>query len=207
MQDFNGDGYLDDFDALTWDDRSNAGNGFREWTPFNHPTLGAVEIGGFHPKFFSQNGPTSELERFARNQALFNLEMAMHLPQLEMSGVTVTRASTAGDTTSYDVTVAFRNTGRLPTALKQAQLVKIVQEDRVILDFDSTLTKRPSPKVTIVNPTTRDKTIRAGWTEPGETKTVTFRVNTVGIRGAKGTVRVLSTRGGLLKSEFVLGSP
>ncbi|MEX0909573.1 MAG: M14 family metallopeptidase, partial [Gemmatimonadaceae bacterium] len=207
MQDFNGDGYLDDFDALTWDDRSNGGNGFREWTPFNHPTLGAVEIGGFHPKFFSQNGPPSELERFARNQALFNLEMAMHLPQLEMGAVTVTRAGTTGDTTSYDVTVAFRNTGRLPTALKQAQLVKIVQKDRVVLDFDSTLTKRPNPKVTIVNPARRDKTIRAGWTEPGETKTVTFRVNTVGIRGAKGTVRVLSTRGGLLKSEFVLGAP
>ncbi len=207
MQDFNGDGYLDELDALTWDDRSNGGRGFREWTPFNHPTLGAVEIGGFHPKFFSQNGPVSELERFARNQALFNLEMAMHLPQIELGGVNVSRTGAAGDTTSYDVTVTFRNTGRLPTALKQAQLVKIVQEDRVVLDFDTTLTKRPNPKVTIVTPGTRDKTIRTGWTEPGETKTATFRVNTVGLRGAKGTVRVLSTRGGLLKSEFVLGSP
>jgi hypothetical protein len=207
MQDFNGDGYLDDFDALTWDDRSNGGRGFREWTPFNHPTLGAVEIGGFHPKFFSQNGPTSELERFARNQGLFNLEMAFHLPQLELGAVTVTRAGSAGDTTSYDVTVTFRNTGRLPTALQQAQLVKIVQEDRVVLDFDTTLTKRPNPKVTIASPARRDKTISVGWTEPGETKTATFRVNTVGLRGAKGTVRVLSTRGGLLKSEFVLGSP
>jgi len=207
MQDFNGDGYLDEMDALTWDDRSNGGRGFREWTPFNHPTLGAVEIGGFNPKFFSQNGPTSELERFARNQALFNLEMALHLPQLELGGVSVTRAGAYGDTTSYDVTVTFRNTGRMPTALKQAQLVKMVQEDRVTLEFDSTLTKRPNPKVTIASPATRDKTIRTGWTEPGEAKTVTFRVNTVGMRGAKGTVRVLSTRGGLLKSEFLLGSP
>ena len=207
MRDFNGDGYLDDVDALTWDDQSNGGRGFREWTPFDHPTLGRVEIGGFHPKFFSQNGPTSELERFARNQALFNLEMAMHLPQLELGAVTVTRASSAGDTTTYDVTVTFRNTGRLPTALAQAQLVKIVQEDRVTLEFDSTLTKRPGPKVTIVTPSTRDKTIRAGYTEPGESKTVSFRVNTVGVRGAKGTVRVLSTRGGLLKSEFVLDAP
>ena len=207
MQDFNGDGYLDELDALTWDDRSNGGRGFREWTPFNHATLGAVEIGGFHPKFFSQNGPTSELERFARNQGLFNLEMAFHLPQLELGGVSVARAGSAGDTATYDVTVTFRNTGRLPTALQQAQLVKIVQEDRVALEFDSTLTKRPNAKVTIVNPTTRDKTIRTGWTEPGETKTATFRVRTVGLRGAKGTVRVLSTRGGLLKSEFVLGTP
>jgi hypothetical protein len=207
MQDFNGDGYLDDFDALTWDDRSNGGRGFREWTPFNHPTLGTVEIGGFHPKFFSQNGPTSELERFARNQGLFNLEMAFHLPQLELGAVTVTRAGSAGDTTSYDVTVTFRNTGRLPTALQQAQLVKIVQEDRVVLDFDSTLTKRPNPKVTIVNPATRDKTIRTGWTEPGETKTVTFRVNTMGVPGVRATVRVLSTRGGLIKREVLLGAP
>ena len=36
---------------------------------------------------------------------------------------------------SHEVRVQWRNTGRLPTALKQAQLVKIVQEDRLYLTF------------------------------------------------------------------------
>ena len=75
MADYNDDGRLDDFDGLTWDDRENGGRGFREWEPFDHPTLGEVEIGGFHPKFFSQNGPPEQLEDWARKQALFNLEM------------------------------------------------------------------------------------------------------------------------------------
>jgi hypothetical protein len=72
MEDYNNDGLRDQVDALTWDDRGNDGKGFREWESFEHPTLGRVEIGGFHPKFFSQNGPPKELERWVRNQALFN---------------------------------------------------------------------------------------------------------------------------------------
>ena len=36
------------------------------------------------------------------------------------------------------VRISFRNTGQLPTAFRQAHLVKIVKEDRMILEFDTT---------------------------------------------------------------------
>jgi hypothetical protein len=207
MRDVNNDGLLDEVDALAWDDAENGGRGFREWQPFQHPTLGEVEIGGFHPKFFSQNGPPSQLERWARNQALFNLQLALHLPQIDGVAADVRPAQRTADSTTYRVTVRWTNSGRLPTALRQAQLVKIVQEDRVRLEFDSTLTRRRSPTVRIVTPSTRDKTIRAGWTEPGERKSVVFEVRTYGVPGVRGTVHVMSTRGGLVKVPLVLGAP
>lgn len=196
MADYNDDGLLDDVDALIWDERENGGRGFREWEPFTHPTLGAVEIGDFHPKFFSQNGPPGELEEWARKQALFNLEMAKHLPQLEIQGVDVQQIAQSGDSATYGVTVRWTNTGELPTALKQAQLVKIVTEDQVDLEFDEELTEGDSPRIRIITPSTYDKTIRAGWTQPGEAKEVRFEVRTYGGEPVEGMVHLKSTRGG-----------
>ena len=92
MEDYNNDGIYDDYDAITWDDRENGGEGFKAWEPFDHPQLGEVEIGGFHPKFFSQNGPPSQLEHWAEKQALFNLAMAKELPQIEIDEVTITKS-------------------------------------------------------------------------------------------------------------------
>ena len=204
MSDVNGDGRYDDVDALAWDESGNGGRGFREWTSFTHPQLGEVEIGGFHPKFFAQNPPADELERWARNQALFNLEMALALPQLEWGDVNVAQVDENADSATYDVTVSWRNTGMLPTALRQAQLVKIVREDRAVLDFDSTYTRREDRRVRIIDPATSDKTHYAGWTQPGEEKTVTFRVRTYGNDDVPFTVRVLSTRGGVLERELEL---
>lgn len=206
LRDVNGDGRLDDVDALAWDDSANGGRGFRAWTPFEHPELGTVEIGGFHPKFFSQNPPAHDMERWARNQALFNLEMAYALPQLEWGGVDVRRVGASGDSATYEVTVSWRNSGRLPTALKQAQLVKIVQEDRAQLRIDEKLTRGDGARVEIIDPQTRDKTRYTGWTEPGETKRTTFRVRVRGGEPVPVTVRILSTRGGLLEREIRLGS-
>jgi hypothetical protein len=128
VADLNDDGEVDEADALIWDDSENGGRGFREWEPFQHPALGDVEIGGFHPKFFSQNAPPEHLEPWVRNQALFNLEMALHLPQIARVRANARRVARDGDSTTYEVEVQWTNTGRLPTALLQAQLVKIVQE-------------------------------------------------------------------------------
>jgi hypothetical protein len=203
--DLNGDGRRDQLDALLWDEQFNEGRGFKPWTPFQHPQLGEVEIGGFHPKFFAQNGPPHVLEEWARNQALFNLEMAFHLPELEWADTQVRRMAADGDSATYEVTVSWRNTGRLPTALKQAQLVKIVQEDRAFLRFPPAMTRGPTPQVSIIEPAGRGGTGFAGWTEPGETNSFTFRVRTRGgVQNVGATAEVLSTRGGVLRRDVVL---
>ena len=205
--DENDDGERDQMDALIWMDRDRGGVGFKAWEPFRHPELGEVEIGGFHPKFFSQNGPPEVLEHWASRQALFNLEMAFHLPELQIEDVTARRTDSAGDSATYEVAVRYRNTGRLPTALQQAQLVKIVREDRVELEFDSGLTRGDEPSVEIVEPSRGGGAVENGWIAPGETKTATFRVRTRGVPGARGTVRLSSTRGGIASREFTIGEP
>jgi hypothetical protein len=201
MKDYNNDGERDDYDGLRWDDEENGGRGFREWESFDHPTLGKVELGGFHPKFFGQNGPTWQLENWASKQALFNLAMAFELPQLTLDKLEVKPKK---DT--YTITVKFTNTGNLPVALKQAQLVKIVQEDRIKVDFDKELLKGgKDAKVKIITPALYDKTIYTGYAQPGQSKEVTFEVSLNGLKGAKGKVKILSTRGGYIEKEIVLG--
>jgi hypothetical protein len=205
MRDENDDGERDQLDALIFDDRDNNGEGFLDWTPMSvpHPIRGEVEIGGFHPKFFSQNGPPRVLEQWARNQALFNLEMAMHLPRLELLEPQVRRVSAEGDSATYEVQVRWRNAGELPTALRQAQLVKIVRQDEARLEFDGALLRGESPRVRMVEP--RGPAIDSGWTEPGETKTAAYRVTVRGDGPVTATVRLLSTRGGVVEREISIG--
>jgi hypothetical protein len=205
MEDYNGDGLRDGVDGLIWDDRENGGRGFREWEPFEHPDFGSVEIGGFHPKFFSQNGPPSELEHWVSRQALYNLEMAKHLPQLRIDEVDVRRMGQSGDSATYRVAVRWTNTGRLPTALRQAQLVKIVTEDQVELEFDGGVAEGDTARVWISTPSTRDKTVRSGWTEPGQSGEAVFEIVVRGAAPVEGTVHLRSTRGGHLRAPLRIG--
>src|SRR5690606_790343 len=138
-------------------------------------------------------------------QAMFNLEMAYSLPELEWQDVRVRRAQQHGaDSATYEVRVQWRNTGGLPTALKQAQLVKIVQEDRLVLTFprDGAPAGR-APRV--IAPTLRGGAVWSGWTEPGETKTVTYRVRVYGTEPVKAALRLDSTRGGVLRRDIEIG--
>jgi hypothetical protein len=202
MKDYDGDGQRDDYDGMRWDDEENGSKGFKNWEKFNHPQLGEVEIGGSHPKFFSQNGPPWQLESWIKKQSLFNLAMAMDLPQIEIKNVNITKS---GDV--YEIKVSWTNTGKLPVALDQAKRVKIVQEDRLMLEFDKELTKGfENAKVQITTPELYEKTIYSGYTEPGETKEAVFKVKVSQKEPVKGKLKLLSTRGGYLEREFTLGN-
>ena len=198
MKDYNEDGELDAYDSLTWNDTERDGKEFMEWTPFNHPQLGDVEIGGFNPKFASQNAPPDLLEEWASKQARFNLLLAKHLPQIEIVDTGVKKL----DDGLFEVSVTFTNTGKLPTALEQAKLIKIVKPDTAKIEFDKELLK--TEKIEILEPEIRDKTIEMGWLEEGERKTATWQVRLNGIDSAKAEISVLSTRGGVDRREVEL---
>ncbi|WP_268034965.1 M14 family metallopeptidase [Algoriphagus sp. PAP.12] len=201
MKDYNGDGIYDDYDALMWDEEENGGKGFKSWTPLTHPQLGEVEIGGFHPKFFGQNGPTWQLENWAKKQAQFNLAMAKRLPELKV-GEAVVKELGKGE---YEVSLSWENVGGLPVALEQAKLVKIVQEDRVSLNFAKELTEGyEDAKVQILSPELNDKTIYAGYTGKGEKKSATFKLKVNSEEPVKGKIRLSSTRGGFFEKEFTI---
>jgi hypothetical protein len=202
MKDYDGDGNYDDYDALRWDEEGNGSKGFKPWTKFTHPVLGDIEIGGFHPKFFSQNGPPSQLENWASKQARFNLAMAKELPQIEIREVT----TKALPNNEYEIKVKWTNTGKLPVALEQAKLVKIVQEDRVMLEIDKALLKgKDDARVKITSPALTDKTIYAGYTKRGDKKEAVFKVKLKEKAPVKVKIKLLSTRGGYKEKEITIG--
>lgn len=202
MKDYDKDGQYDEYDGLMWDDEANKKAGFKPWTKLTHPVLGEVEIGGFHPKFFAQNGPAWQLENWISKQSKFNLAMAKELPQIDLKDVSVKTLPNR----EYEIKVKWTNSGKLPVALEQAKLVKIVQEDRVTLDIDKALLKGfEEAKAVITQPTLFDKTIYAGYTKIGEQKEATFKVKLNQSGSIKAKVKLLSTRGGYKEKEIVIG--
>ncbi|MBS0012042.1 MAG: hypothetical protein KFF49_11560, partial [Bacteroidales bacterium] len=217
-KDYDEDGTIDESDLLRWDDEENDGDGFIEWTPAEHPNYGRLEIGGFHPKFFSQNPPAKHLLPWARKQALFNLEMVKHLPVLEWDDIEVKKAkSYKKDSTDYKIIVKYRNTGKMPTALKQAHLVKIVREDQVTISFDKSLVEGEDPVMKIVTEDQGDSrgyyrrwsgnealsslTLGAGYAAGESTNSREFTIRLYKEAGIKGKASVSSTRGGILKEK------
>lgn len=101
-----------DAEAAAWLSISDArgGEGFVEWTPFEHPTLGTVEIGGFVPGFRSMP-PAEDLDDIALRHAAFVAELIRRRPMLRIEGPQVKELAPG----LYEVRLAIVNEGRLPT--------------------------------------------------------------------------------------------
>ena len=225
-KDYNNDGKIDEIEVLRWDDEENGGLGFYEWEKIKHPVYGEVEVGGFDPKFFLQNPPVRHLETWVRNEALFNLELIKHLPELTWDNIEAKKIkSYKADSSDYQLKISYKNTGKLPTALQQAYLVKIVKEDRVVLDFDSTANASGKKEFRIIEENKKElktgrgfmqsedentsKKITASknmpFTAGGTTSTAVFTIRIYGKPEISGTASVISTRGGILKDKkFVI---
>ena len=219
-KDYDGDGDKDQLDMLAWDEEANSGDGFHEWKPVSHPLHDSVEAGGFHPKFFSQNPPPAHLETWAANQAQFNLELISHLPRLEWEDFTVKMVKKyRGDSVDYDLTVRFRNAGKLPTALSQAHLVKIVKPDEVRIKIGGDSVPRYKVIEPAAGPRRRESMMysdeesrgpeyisaTAGFTPGGATAEVHFVIRIYGSGELGGTATVITTRAGILpEKEFTI---
>lgn len=102
---------------LFFNDRLGLGAWYREWTPFNHPELGPIEIGGWS-KWFGRTTPPFMLQELAHRNAMFALFHADEMPLLEWGDVTVERI--AGNT--FRVKAEIRNTRAIPTRIEAAEL-------------------------------------------------------------------------------------
>lgn len=95
---------------LAFSDKELDGEGFVPWTPFEHPQLGRVEIGGWKTKFTFQNPPPKFLEKECEKVARFAFAHARAAPRLEADLKT---ERLAPDLRRLELTV--ENTGYLPT--------------------------------------------------------------------------------------------
>jgi hypothetical protein len=226
FKDYNNDGDTNQIDMLRWDDEENDGAGFIEWKPARHPVYGDIEIGGFNLKFFSQNPPSKHLEPWVKNEALFNIEMVKHLPEIDWTKVETKKIKAyKSDSADYQLKIGIINRGKLPTALKQAFLVKIVREDRIELEFDTTgwVKDKPAYKVIEEKKKTPERSGRGmfddmegsspafiatkniPFTQGGSVTEALFTIRLYNRQELKGKASMFSTRGGVLKNkEFVI---
>lgn len=222
FRDYNGDGNIGQTDILAWDDLENNGRGFIEWKTIRHPSLDSVEVGGFDPKFFSQNAPAAHLEEWASKQALFNLEMTKYLPLIRWEDAEVKRVKKhKGDSVDYELTIKYRNSGRLPTALRQAHLVKIVRPDEVRITLDKTSGEEPSFRIIDPKPVVRQRegiamfeddagrpdyiSVKTGFTDGGAVNKAVFTIRVYNNASITGRASVMTTRAGKLEGmEFII---
>ena len=101
---------------LQWQDDALAGDGFMRWTPFEHPQLGRVEIGGLEGHFtLSHPPPGGLLQGKAPANCRFTLRHAAAAPRLRLRDL---RVQPLGDGI-YTVSVVVDNNGFLPTNLSE----------------------------------------------------------------------------------------
>ena len=115
VPDADGNGQIDESDWHALNDASFGGAYFGDWTRYDHPELGPVEIGGWHRKFWGQNPPDELLERELEQQVPWFLHVAGRTPLLELSEPDVTPLGGG----RYRVAVTVTNAGDLATHLTQ----------------------------------------------------------------------------------------
>jgi hypothetical protein len=86
-------------------------DGFVDWTEYQHPTLGSVEIGGFSP-YALTNPPASELDSLGEVNAKFVVYLMSLFPRVTIAEVEVTNHGGG----VFEVEAEIENTGFLPTA-------------------------------------------------------------------------------------------
>ncbi|MEJ2604015.1 MAG: M14 family metallopeptidase [Gammaproteobacteria bacterium] len=102
----------DDMVAIArWDREHNAGRAVLDWTRFEHPQLGTVELGGIDPRVGMWNPPSELLPGICNQHAAAFLRVAAMTPRPRIADITTT---TLGDGLSR-VDITIENRGYLPT--------------------------------------------------------------------------------------------
>jgi murein tripeptide amidase MpaA len=104
----------DELKLLAWVDE-NVTDGFVDWYSFDHPELGAVELGGWNSSAVFRNPPPHLLEAEVTPHTELAIFQALTAPELRLRDTIV---EAAGDGT-WRVRVVVENAGWLPTNVTQ----------------------------------------------------------------------------------------
>ncbi len=118
--DDNEDGSINQLERLRYHDEELSKSYFTDWAPYDHPELGAVEIGGWHSKFVSQNPPMERLQQEVELYVPWMLWLAEIAPQIAITDAVATAVD--GQDNVFRVRVQVENVGYLPTNITQRAL-------------------------------------------------------------------------------------
>jgi murein tripeptide amidase MpaA len=112
----------DDLKLMRWNDEEMNGEAFQDWRSFNHPQLGAVEIGGWKEKLYGQNVPLKYLAETCEKHSRFTLSHASLCPYLSVRHLVVEQQSDE----IFRVIVVVENNGFLSTYTSKKALERKV---------------------------------------------------------------------------------
>jgi hypothetical protein len=112
-----------------FDDKLELGSEFVDWQPFEHPTLGPIEIGGWRHTF-GRLPPRFMNEELCHRNMAFTLYQAGEMPLVRLGQPTV---EGLGDEL-WRVRVPIVNDRLVPTILSKAQRNHVVRPDLLRLD-------------------------------------------------------------------------
>jgi hypothetical protein len=116
-----------DLRLLRWMDSEKI-DGFVSWTPFKHPTLGDVEIGGFRP-YATTNPPASKITDLGKTHSDFALYLTSLFARVAIADTTVTNLGGG----LFRIKAEVANSGFLPTAMAQGVVSRSVKPTMVQL--------------------------------------------------------------------------
>ncbi len=122
-----GDG--DDSRLLAWVGASRA-DAFIPWAPFQHATLGAVEIGGWRP--FAAVPSPAAVTPLVEPHVRFLVELSTYVPRVAVASLTATRLGGG----LYRIRAEVENRGRWPTTLQHAIVARAVKPTLVQIDVE-----------------------------------------------------------------------
>jgi murein tripeptide amidase MpaA len=105
----------DDLKILQWLDQHVGPEGYVAWYSFDHPQLGAVELGGWNTLYTWRNPPPRLMGAEAARNTPFAIAIGKMLPHLAIHTLEV---SLLGNRT-YRLNLVVENTGFLPTCTSQ----------------------------------------------------------------------------------------
>ncbi len=174
-------------------DEDLGGEGFIDWKPYDHPTLGQIEIGGFTRYWLRNPPPGPFFQRVAEDQARFAVVQALTTPRAKILGVEVESEPGAGN---WVITATVVNEGYLDTSLEQARRTNVAKPDVVTLELpEGALTKDPLRVEFPFMRGTRDSSYVSKYR-------ATWRVDAV--EGAQVEIVLRSEKGGVDRRHVVL---
>jgi len=108
----------DDLKLLRWSDVQLDGKGYYDWTPFDHPELGAIEIGGWDALYAFRNPPPQYLKHEVAPFADWLVWQSLIAPELSLH---TAEATPLGDG-HWNVRLVVENAGFLPSYVTKKAL-------------------------------------------------------------------------------------
>jgi hypothetical protein len=125
--DYDQNGRVTDAERMKWNDTEMDGSLFADWTPYDHPQLGRVEIGGFVSKRYDKSRksytnimctPGEKYDDFLKKHTEWNLYLVSRSPLVRLIDVSVI----PGEAGYHKVVADIQNVGYLPTNVTEQAL-------------------------------------------------------------------------------------